>query len=114
MLQMMVKYMEPILVEDTTLAFDEVKSVGHGGHFFDTENTIKNYSTAFYEPLIATAKNYGQWKEDGAQDATQRANIVYKKALDSYEPPQMDPSRLDALQDFVNKREQEGGAPIDF
>ena len=114
MLQMMVKYMEPIIVEDTTLAFDEVKSVGHGGHFFDTENTIKNYSTAFYEPLIATAKNYGQWKEDGAQDATQRANIVYKKALDSYEPPQMDPSRLDALQDFVNKREQEGGAPIDF
>ena len=81
MLQMMVKYMEPIIVEDTTLAFDEVKSVGHGGHFFDTENTNKNYSTAFYEPLIATAKNYGQWKEDGAQDATQRANIVYKKAF---------------------------------
>ncbi len=114
MLQMMVKYMEPILVDDTTLAFNEVKSVGHGGHFFDTENTIKNYSTAFYEPLISTAKNYGQWKDDGALDSAERANLVYKKALAAYEPPQLDASRLDALKAFVKKREKEGGAPIDM
>ena len=63
-------------VNDTTLSFEEIKSVGHGGHFFDTENTIKNYSTAFYEPIIATAKNFGQWEEEGSLDATASKHFV--------------------------------------
>jgi trimethylamine--corrinoid protein Co-methyltransferase len=114
MLQMMAKYLEPVEVNDTTLAFEEIKSVGHGGHFFDTENTIKNYSTAFYEPIVATAKNYGQWEEEGSLDATQRANAVYKKALNSYEEPHLEPNIKEALEAFVIKREEQGGAPIDL
>jgi trimethylamine--corrinoid protein Co-methyltransferase len=114
MLQMMAKYLEPVEVNDTTLAFEEIKSVGHGGHFFDTENTIKNYSTAFYEPIVATAKNYGQWEEEGSLDATQRANMVYKKALNSYEEPHLEPSIKEAIGAFVIKREEQGGAPIDL
>ena len=114
MLQMMAKYLEPVEVNDTTLAFEEIKSVGHGGHFFDTENTIKNYSTAFYEPINATAKNFGQWEEEGSLDATQRANIVYKKALNSYEEPYLETSTKEALEAFVIKREEQGGAPIDL
>jgi trimethylamine--corrinoid protein Co-methyltransferase len=114
MLQMMAKYLEPVEVNDTTLAFEEIKSVGHGGHFFDTENTIENYSTAFYEPIVATAKNYGQWEEEGSLDATQRANAVYKKALNSYEEPHLEPNIKEALEAFVIKREEQGGAPIDL
>ena len=112
MLQMMVKYMEPVSVSDTTLSFDEIKAIGHGGHFFATENTIQNYDTAFYEPIIATAKNFGQWEEDGALDATQRANQVYRKALEAYEQPPLDPGISEALHAFVAKREEEGGAPM--
>ena len=52
-LHMMVKYLEPVAVNDTTLAFEEIKTVGHGGHFFDAESTIENFSTAIYEPIVA-------------------------------------------------------------
>ena len=114
MLQMMVKYLEPVAVNDATLAFEEIKAVGHGGHFFDTESTIENYNTAFYEPIVATAKNFGQWEEDGSLDATERAHLVYKKALEAYVEPQLESSTKEALQAFVKQREAQGGAPIDL
>jgi trimethylamine--corrinoid protein Co-methyltransferase len=56
MLQMMAKYLEPVEVNDTTLAFEEIKSVGHGGHFFYTENTIKITVQHFMNPLLLPQK----------------------------------------------------------
>ncbi len=112
-LQMMAMYLEPTEINDETLSYDEVVSVGPGGHYFDTENTINNFERAFYAPLISSTKNYGQWVEDGAMDATQRAHQIYKRALSEYQEPTLDPAIGEALQAFVAKREEQGGAPLE-
>jgi len=44
----------------------------------------------------------------------QRANAVYKQALEDYEKPPMDAAAREELDSFVERRMREGGAPTDF
>jgi trimethylamine--corrinoid protein Co-methyltransferase len=112
-LQAMAAYLEPIAVNETTLAIGEIGDVGPGGHFFGTEATLAAYESAFYNPIIASTENYGAWLEAGSRDAAQRAHLIYKKSLAEYEQPVMDADRAEALEAFVRRRIAEGGAPID-
>ena len=44
----------------------------------------------------------------------QKANTVYKQALDDYQQPEMDVAIAEELDAFVERRIAEGGAPVDF
>ena len=44
----------------------------------------------------------------------QRANTVYKQALDEYIQPSLDPAIREALDAFVDGRIREGGVATDF
>jgi trimethylamine--corrinoid protein Co-methyltransferase len=95
------------------LAFEAIASVDPGGHFFGCEHTMQRYQTAFYEPLVSDWSNFGQWTDNGALTATQRANGIWKRILRDFEAPAMESSRLEALQAFIERRSAEGGAPVD-
>lgn len=113
MLQWFATYLEPMQINEETLAFEEMKSVPPGGHYFGTEHTIATYAHAFHNPLISSTKNFGQWVEDGAKDATKRAQDLYKRALADYVAPPMDDGVAGRLDAFVARRKAEGGAPLD-
>jgi len=112
-LQMMAQYLEPVRIDADTIAVDEIREVGPGGHFFGTPRTIATFESAFYQPLISSTQNYGAWKEAGGLDATQRANRIYHQALKEYQQPALDPAISEQLVAFVARRKAEGGAPID-
>lgn len=114
LLQQMAEYMKPIEVNDDTLALDAVRDVGPGGHFFGTAHTQERYKDAFYAPLVSDWRNFETWELDGGRDALWRANALYKKALDEYEMPHMDPAIREELDAFVARRKAEGGVPTDF
>ena len=113
MLQAMAVYLDPVEVNAETLSFEEIAEVGPGGHYFGTDKTIAAYETAFHRPLVFAGMNYEQWQEQGSRDAAQRAHDVYKRALKEYEEPVLQQDRAEALDAFVARRKQEGGAPID-
>ncbi|MCP4490867.1 MAG: trimethylamine methyltransferase family protein [Gammaproteobacteria bacterium] len=104
MLQMMAKTLQPIEVNETTLALDAIKEAGHGGHFFATAHTMANYSTAFHEPLVSDWSNYETWSEKGELTALQRANKIYRQRLSDYQPPEMAESIRSSLQAYVDER----------
>ncbi|MEZ5775617.1 MAG: trimethylamine methyltransferase family protein [Hyphomicrobiaceae bacterium] len=106
MVQMMAVMLEPVEVSEATLAFEEVAMVGPGGHYFSTPLTLDTYKTAFYQPLISSTRNYGAWVEDGARDATHRANAIWKQALEDYETPPMPAERLEAASSWRNGRQK--------
>ncbi len=109
MLQMMAEVMlssEP----DLSGIYEAIAEVEPGGHFFGSAHTMSRYRTAFYEPLVSDWRNFGQWSEDGARTATMRANGIWKKVLETSEPPPSGMARGEAVADFVARRTREGGA----
>jgi trimethylamine---corrinoid protein Co-methyltransferase len=114
LIQMVKSFLEPIEMTKDALGFDAIREVGPGGHFFGAQHTLGRFTTAFYDPIISDWRNHQQWEAAGSPDARIKANQVYKKALEAYEPPPMDAAAREALDDFVNQRLREGGVPTDF
>jgi trimethylamine--corrinoid protein Co-methyltransferase len=85
-------------------ALDAIRENGPGQHFLGTAHTLANFETAFYRSEIADNNSFEQWQEDGALDAAQRANKVWKRMLFDYEAPPIDPAIDEALQDFIARR----------
>ncbi len=107
MLQMVAESLAPIRVDSDTLALDAIRSVAPGGHHFGTQHTLQRYESAFYQPLLSTRDNYERWQESGAPDTARRANALWKKLLQTYEKPPIDPAIEEALADFVARRKRE-------
>ena len=111
MLQVFAALFQPVELDEAEFGFDAIAEVEPGGHFFGSAHTMARYERAFYEPLVSDWRNFGRWSEDGARTATERANGIWKKVLAEFEPPPQDPAIRDAVDDFVARRIQEGGAP---
>ena len=110
MLQMFAELFQPVPVSPDELGIEAVAEVGPGGHFFSAAHTMQRYRDAFYTPLVSDWRNYGQWFDDGAKTATQRACTVWQNTLAAFKPPPMDPAVAEALDDYVARRRAEGGA----
>ena len=112
MLQMMAAYLDPIVVDDAALAFEAIREVGPGGHYFGSPHTMARYEQAFYSPLLSNWDNYPNWIERGGVQAREKANVVWKQVLREYEQPALDASIAEALNGFVARRKEQGGAPM--
>jgi trimethylamine--corrinoid protein Co-methyltransferase len=61
--------------------------------------------------LVSDWRNSGSWADDGAKSATDRASGLWRSALERYTAPPRDPSVVEALDAYVARRKEEGGAP---
>ena len=109
MIQHMMKVLEPIPVDDGALAFDAIRDVPTGGHFFGSPHTLERYESAFYRPLVSDWQNFENWTEAGSKTATERATVIWQQALRDYEQPPMDPAVREALDAYVARRKEEIG-----
>lgn len=114
LLHMASAMLEPLVVDDDTLAFDAIAEVGPGGHFFGTPHTQARFRDEFYRPLISDWRNYETWVEAGSSDAAAKANGLVKLFLAEYQPPPVDDAVRQELTDFVARRSAEGGVPVDY
>ncbi|NNF24632.1 MAG: trimethylamine methyltransferase family protein [Rhodobacteraceae bacterium] len=115
-LQMIQRYFDPAITatEPGDIALDAIRDVGNEGHFFGIQHTQDRYTTAFYQPFLADWRNYEGWDLAGGVWTAERANVLFKEIIGSFEPPPMDDAIRDELADFVARRKAEGGAPTDF
>jgi len=107
MMQMMAEFVEPLVVNDETLAIEAMREVQPGGHYFGTAHTMERYDSAFYSPVVSDWTNFESWKEAGGLDSAKRANAIWKQAINDYEQPPLDPAILEELEEYVAKRKQE-------
>ena len=110
MLQLMAAFLEPLETDQDSLGLDAMLEVGPGSHFFQAAHTMARYEHAFYTPLLSDWRNFETWHDDGAVDATTRANRIWKELLAAYEPPPMDPAVREEISAFVATRKEQGGA----
>ena len=107
MLQMMSELLQPMVIDEDSLAFDAMAEVQPGGHYFGAQHTLERYATAFYEPMLSDWRNFETWQEAGSKTADQRANGIWKDLLENFEAPAMDPAVAEELEAFVARRKEE-------
>jgi trimethylamine---corrinoid protein Co-methyltransferase len=106
-LQMMSEVLQPVVVDEASLALDAIAEVGPGGHFFGSAHTLERFETAFYRPIVSDWRNYETWLDDGALTATERANRIWKQLLAEFEAPPLDAAAVEGIAAFVAHRKRE-------
>jgi trimethylamine--corrinoid protein Co-methyltransferase len=85
-------------------ALDAFRTNEPGVHHLGTAHTLANFETAFYRSEVADNNSFEQWVEDGSLDAPQRANRTWKRMLEAYQEPPIDPGVDGALLEFIARR----------
>ncbi len=106
-LGMMMVFAKGLDLSDNGQALDAIRENTPGNHFLGTAHTLANFENAFYRSETADNASFEQWTEDGALDAAQRANKLWKASLAAYEPPALDEAIDAELREFVDRRKEE-------
>ena len=108
-LRMLETEFTPLEIDEEALAFSAHEEVGAGGHFLGAVHTLERFRECFYRPLLSSTANYERWNRDGGKDAAARATDIYKKTLEEYVEPEMDPDLKAELKGYVDRRRKELG-----
>jgi trimethylamine--corrinoid protein Co-methyltransferase len=99
----------PLEIDEASLAFDAHLEVGAGGHFLGAAHTLERFRECFYRPLLSSTENFDRWQRNGGRDTTERAGEIWRKTLEEYEQPAIDPAVDEQLREYVDRRRTELG-----
>ena len=101
---MMHTLMAGVDLSENGQALSAIREVGPGKHFLGCAHTLANFETAFYRSPLADNNSFEQWDAEGRKDMATRANERWKKQLEEYVEPLLDPAIDEALLDYMNRR----------
>jgi trimethylamine--corrinoid protein Co-methyltransferase len=71
-----------IAVNEDTLAFDVIESVGPGGNFVAEDHTVDHMMDEFFYPDLSVRCNFDIWEEQGQPDMLRRAKETVNSILE--------------------------------
>jgi trimethylamine--corrinoid protein Co-methyltransferase len=92
--------MKGIEVSEDTLMLDELHEVGPGGHFLNTEQTLKRFRD-FWFPGLLDRQRRPQWLEAGATTLGQRLSARVKEIIQGHQPEPLDPAKKQKVQGIL-------------
>ncbi len=88
---MVMRAVDGIKVSDETLAFDEIKKAGPGGHFVSSRFTRRRMRSEQYSPALSDRDSRQVWNDGGARNARTRATLQVQRILDQPHRPVLAP-----------------------
>ena len=70
-----------IRVDEETLGFDVISSVGPGGNYVMEEHTINHMHDEYFYPNLCVRSNFDVWEEKGHPDMLTKAHEIVEKIL---------------------------------
>lgn len=95
-------FMKGIDVSEATLMLDEIHSVGPGGHYLDTEQTLANFRDYWYPGLLDRIRRE-QWLEAGATTLGQRLNQRVLEIVREHRAGSLEPGRKAEVQEILGQ-----------
>ena len=108
-LRMLHEVFQPLRIDEEALAFSAHREVGQGGHFLGAAHTLERFRECFYRPLVSSTENYERWNRNGGRDTAARASEIWKRTLEEYEEPPLEPDLKAELKAYVDRRRTELG-----
>ena len=99
LLGMVSAYLDPIVVDEATLAHEAIGQVGPGGHYFGVQHTQDRFRDAFHKPMISDRRNYESWQEGGSPIAVTKTTELAHKWL-VYQIPTMSSTVLKSFKNL--------------
>jgi trimethylamine--corrinoid protein Co-methyltransferase len=84
-------------------ALDAILDNGPGTHFLGHAHTLANFETAFFRSNVADNNSFEQWELEGAKEAAERANAIWKRTLAEHEDPPIDEARDEELREWIER-----------
>ena len=95
------RFFEGIDLSENAQAMSAIAETGPGQHFLGSEHTRLNFMSALFRSLTTDNNSFEQWQAEGGKDAATRANALWKKQVEAYEDPGLDPAVDEALKDYM-------------
>ncbi|MBC8448751.1 MAG: trimethylamine methyltransferase family protein [Chloroflexi bacterium] len=89
-----------IEISEDTLMLDELHTVGPGGHFLDSAQTLKRFRD-FWFPGLLDRRRREQWLEAGATTLGQRLNTRVKEIIKEHRPQPLDADKKQKIQEIL-------------
>lgn len=104
---------EGIGFSEEEMAFDALAEVGPGGLFLSSPHTRAHFKEWLYMSPLFQTPDFATWEMMGAETTEVVANRQWKKLLESYEDPGIDPDVDAELQAYLAKRKLDPPEPED-
>jgi trimethylamine--corrinoid protein Co-methyltransferase len=91
-----------IEVSEDTLMLDEIDSVGPGGHFLATKQTLNRFHD-FWLPGLLNRKRRVQWLDAGAETLGQRLNARVKEIIQEHQPKPLEPDKVKQVREILSQ-----------
>ncbi len=101
-IQMIRFYMDDMIVDDTTLNFDLIESVGPGGLFLTTMDTMKKCRSHTWNPCVALRGHLAGMSPH--EKLLKNIQDTRDRMLARYEPPRIAPDVLGAMDTFMRTK----------
>jgi trimethylamine---corrinoid protein Co-methyltransferase len=100
------RMIQPVVVNDETLATDIIKKVGPGGTFMTERHTLKHFREFWYSPLIDRNRHEG-WINAGRLSMSDRVRAKAAEILASHKVPALDPDVIKTIDEQIALRDRE-------
>jgi trimethylamine--corrinoid protein Co-methyltransferase len=98
------RFMQGLVVDDKTLAYDVIAGAGPGGNYLMEPTTVKRCRTEFWRPRVCDRGGLEAWMQGGQQTAIDRARRRWKQLVAEHEDPALDETTSRQLKSYVEAR----------
>jgi len=94
-------FQQGLVVDDETLAYDAIASVGPGGNFLMDQLTLDRCRTEFWQPAVGDRGGLEAWMQSGRPTAADRARQRWQKLVAEHQDPPLDSTTARQLEAYV-------------
>lgn len=99
------RFMKGIDVNLDTLAIDVIDQVGPGGHYLDTEHTLKHFKEELWTPSLMNREKLDVWKMNGKKTYGDKAKAKVEYILNNHQPEALSSAIQDEVREIITKLE---------
>lgn len=100
------RMLQPVLINQGTLAVESIKHVGPGGTFLTEDQTLANLRAFWFSPLV-DRRRYDGWVAAGSLTLQDRLTSRVREILASHQPVPLEPSIAESVDSFILECERQ-------
>ncbi len=101
-LNWLARFIQPIEINDETLALDLIDQVGPDGEFLGSDHTFKHFRDRWYPDLFERA-NYDHWLAEGGKTLGERAADRVEEILSTHQPDPLPTAVADTIEAIIHR-----------